>query len=123
MFGSSAPSTIPVNEVQQGYADTWDLGGSRWPLYSAQAFDPYAYVGTTTVVPLALLSAPPTYGQLDASSSNAYASGPQGGSQASALAQSQPWNPKNSPLVPTIIGIVVGLYLFHYLYYKDRRKK
>jgi hypothetical protein len=123
MFGATAVAGPPVNEVQQGYADTWDIGGSRWGMYSAQAFDPYSYVGTTTVVPMALLSAPPTYGQLDASTSAAYATGPGGGTQASTLAQSAPWNPKTSPLVPTIVAIVVGVYLFHYLYYKDRKRR
>lgn len=112
-------SGLVATEVQQGYADTWDVGGSRWPFYSADAFDPYAYVGTTTVVPMALLSAPPTYGQLDSSSAAYGGNAP----QSAMLAASAPWSPKSSPLVMIILALVVGLYMFHYLYYKDRRKR
>lgn len=111
-------ATLPVEEVQQGYSDTWNVGGSRWPFYSSDAFDPYAYVGTTTVVPMALLSAPPTYGQLDAASSNYGTNG-----AAARTASATPWNPGKSPLVPTIVALVVGVYLFHWLYYKDKRGK
>lgn len=111
-------NTLAVDEVQQGYADTWNIGGSRFPFYSEQAFDPYAYVGTTTVVPMALLSAPPTYGQLDAASASYGSTG-----AASRVANANPWNPGKSPLPMTIAALVVGVLVFHWLYYKDRRKK
>lgn len=116
---SRSSSVLPVEEVQQGYSDTWNIGGSRFAFYSEDAFDPYAYVGTTTVVPMALLSAPPTYGQLDA------ASGPNGvgaNGAASRTASANPWSPSKSPLVPTIAALVIGVYVFHWLYYKNRRK-
>lgn len=115
MRGSA--QALPVEEVQQGYSDTWNIGGSRFPLYSENAFDPYAYVGTTTVVPMALLSAPPTYGQLDAASSSYGTTG-----SAARNANSAPWNPGQSPLVPTLVALVVGVYIFHWLYYKNRKK-
>lgn len=116
MRGSA--NTLPVEEVQQGYADTWNIGGSRFPFYSEQAFDPYAYVGTTTVVPMALLSAPPTYGQLDSAAASYGSNG-----AAQRVANANPWHPGLSPLPLTIVGLVVGVFVFHWLYYKDRRKK
>jgi hypothetical protein len=108
---------LPVEEVQQGYADSWSIGGSRFPFYSQDAFDPYAYVGTTTVVPMALLSAPPTYGQLDASAANYGTTG-----SAARNASASPWNPGQSPLVPTVVALVIGVYVFHWLYYKNRKR-
>lgn len=110
-------SPLPVAQVQQGYANTVDIGGSRWPFYANDAFNPYAYVGTTTVVPEALLSAPPTYGQLNGN----YVNGamPTAGN----VAASNPWSPSTSPLVYVIVALVVGIYGFHYLYYKDRKRK
>lgn len=111
-------NALMVEEVQQGYADTWNIGGSRFPFYSEQAFDPYAYVGTTTVVPMALLSAPPTYGQLDSASAS-YGSAGRG----SRIANSAPWSPSKSPLPLTIAALVIGVVVFHWLYYKDRRRK
>jgi hypothetical protein len=109
---------LPVSEVQQGYADTWDIGGSRFPFWAQDAFDPWAYVGTTTVVPMALLSAPPTYGQLDSAAGSYGSSG-----SASRLASSNPWHPGKSPLVITLVALVVTLYAFHWLYYKGRGRR
>ncbi|MGH7239166.1 MAG: hypothetical protein ACREHG_03760 [Candidatus Saccharimonadales bacterium] len=109
---------LAVNEIQQGYANTLDIGGSRWAgTYAADAFDPYAYVGTTSVVPLAVLSAPPTYGQLD----SAYYGGSGGANLASSVAKSNPMSPVHSPVVLTIVALVVGLYMFHWLFYKGRK--
>lgn len=115
---AKASNALMVEEVQQGYADTWNIGGSRFPFYSEQAFDPYAYVGTTTVVPMALLSAPPTYGQLDSAAGSYGTTG-----AASRVANANPWHPGLSPLPLTIVGLVFGVLVFHWLYYKDRRKK
>jgi hypothetical protein len=114
--GTATPSgQLPIYEYQNGYADTWDIGGSRFGFYSSMAFDPDAYVGTSTVVPLAILSAPPTYGQL-----GGY--GPMATNAAASNAAAQPWNPKQSPLPLVILGIAVALYGLHWLYYKERRK-
>jgi hypothetical protein len=107
---------LDVYEQQEGYSDTWDIGGSRWSLYSESAFNPYSSVGTTTAVPLALLSAPPTYATLDGASANY---GPQGAS--SRAARTAPWSPKVSPLPWMIAGVVVAVYLFHYIYFKKDR--
>lgn len=115
---SPAPTAgLPVFEYQQGYADTWDVGGSRWPLWSSSAFDPDAYVGTTTVVPLAVLSAPPTYTQMG----GLY--GQVGDSPAMANAMANPWNPKHSPTPVVLVALALALYGIHYLYYKERRKR
>lgn len=119
MNGPTTTAGLPTFEYQQGYADTWDVGGSRFPFWSSMAFDPDAYVGTTTVVPLAVLSAPPTYGQM----------GGQGGtygnlsSPVAANAAANPWNPKHSPTPIIIVALALALYGLHWLYYKDRRKK
>lgn len=114
---SNRQGVLPVSEVQQGYNDTWDIGGSRWALYSDSAFDPYAYVGTTTVVPMALLSAPPTYGQLNSAAGQYGSNG-----AASRVASANPWSPVESPMVLTIVGLVLGIYAFHYLYYKKHKR-
>jgi hypothetical protein len=111
---------IPVNEWQQGYADTWDVGGSRFGLWAQSAFSPNSYVGTTTTVPLAVLSAPPTYSQLGGGSSTAAGLG--GYSPVASNAGANPWSPKHSPLPMVIVGFIVGLWGLHWLYYKDKRK-
>lgn len=107
-------STLPVTELQNGYQDTWDIGGSRWALYSAMAFDPDAYVGTTTTVPLAVLSAPPTYGQLGSGYQGAKANA------AATNAANNPWSFSQSPTILIIVALAVALYGIHWLYYKER---
>lgn len=107
-------AALPVYEYQNGYQDTFDIGGSRWGLWSSSAFDPDAYVGTTTVVPLAVLSAPPTYQNM----------GTYGGSQptpAVANAAGSPWSLKSSPTPLILVGLAIALYGLHWLYYKERR--
>ena len=110
-----AASQLPVYETQEGYADTWDVGGSRWSLYSSSAFDPDAYVGTTTVVPTAVLSIAPTY-------SNLGSYGAQQSNPGAMVAAADPWNPKHSPTPLVIVGLGFALYALHWLYYKERRK-
>jgi hypothetical protein len=118
MGGSS--NGLDVYETQEGYADTWDVGGSRYSFYANAAFDPQQYVGNTSAVPLALLSAPPTYATLDsAGGANGY--GPSGA--ASRTAAGSPFNPSASPLPWMIGGVIVAVYLFHYLYYRERRRR
>lgn len=109
-------ATLPVYEMQNGYADTWDVGGSRWPLYSSMAFDPDTYVGSTTVTPIAVLSVPPTYGQL------AGGSGAPGYDPLAQNAAAAPWNPKHSPTPLVLIGLAIALYGLHWLYYKEHRR-
>lgn len=109
-----ASQTLDIYEAQSGYDDTWDIGGSRWSLYSSMAFNPNAYVGTTTVAPLGLLSVPPTYDQLNTTSGQYGSSG-----QAAKLGSAYPFDPRAS-IVPWALGAVLVCIIFHKMYYKGR---
>lgn len=108
-----------IYEDLNGYEDTWDIGGSRFALWAESAFDPQAYTGTTSPVPLALLSVPPTYGNMDEMSQQ-YSPG----GMASSNAAAKPFSFVHSPTPYIIVGLLVGFYALHKLYYskKDRRK-
>src|ERR1700677_3286499 len=88
---------MPVYENEQGYVDTWGVGGDRFGFLPASMFSPTAVVGTTSPVPLALLSIPPTYNQLGTANAQYGQS-----TLAGTAGQSAPWNPKKS-LVPWVL--------------------
>lgn len=113
---SAAVAGWPTSEWENGYADTYMIGGSRFPLWAQMAFDPNAYVGTTQVSTLATLSAPPTYSQLG-SSNYAGMSNPM-----VANAGSNPWSPVQSPTPLILVALVLSLFALHWLYYKERRR-
>lgn len=112
----SAPAGLPIYENQEGYSDTWDVGGSRFALWSSSAFDPDSYVGTTTTVPLAVQSIPPTYGQLGPSGS---AGG--GYNPATQAAAANPFNAKLSPLPVTLVCLAIALLGVHFLYFHKKK--
>lgn len=110
-------AVMPISEVQNGYVDTWNIGGDRFSFLAGSMFSPQAYVGLTDTVPIGLLSVPPTYDQL---------SGMVGGmgqtyNNAGAIAAGSPWNPRKS-LVPWVLfGLIIGWLGVHHLYYKRHR--
>lgn len=114
-------NVMPIYENEQGYLDTWGVGGDRFSFLSSSMFAPNPFIGTTTLVPEALLSIPPSYNTINMMGSGgagAYgASGAAG--QAGAAA---PWNPSQS-LVPWVIfGLIFGLWGIHTLYYKKGKR-
>lgn len=114
---TQSTSGMQVYETQQGYVDTWGVGGDRFSFLPKAMFAPRPFVGTTSPVPLALLSAPPTYAQLTTVAGQYGANGAAG-----KLAGSDPWNPQKSLVPWVIIGILIGLWGIHSLYYKKGKK-
>lgn len=114
-MATTAPG-IPVSEYEDGYADTWNIGGSRFALWSEDAFDPQAYTGITSPVPLALLSIPPTYGEMDSVSQNYSGTG-----QASNNAGAAPFSFVHSPTPWIVVGLIVGFVALHKLYYSKKK--
>jgi hypothetical protein len=108
---------MPVYENEQGYIDTWGVGGDRFGFLSSSMFDPQPFVGTTNPVPEALLSIPPTYNQLGRAS-NAYGVG----SALPSAGSSAPWNPSQSLVPWVILGLILGVWGIHSLYFKKGRK-
>lgn len=110
---------MPVYEQEQGYVDTWGVGGDRFGFLSKSMFAPNPFIGTTTLVPEALLSIPPTYNQLGAGSVGAT----YGGGQAAAQAGANPWSPNASPLPWVILFLLLGVWGIHTLYFKKRGRR
>jgi hypothetical protein len=107
-----------VYENLSGYEDTWDIGGGRFPLYADSAFDPQAYTGTTSPVPLALLSIPPTYGEFNAmGEAGTYSA--QG--MANQNAAAAPFSFVHSPTPYIILGLIVGFFALHKLYFSKKK--
>lgn len=107
-------NTMPVYETEQGYIDTWGVGGDRFAFLPSSMFSPTAFLGTTDPSTLALLSIPPTYDQVG------YGVNGQGNS-AAARGASAPWNPKASIVPWVLAALVVGWFGIHRLYYHKHR--
>jgi hypothetical protein len=110
---------MPVYEQEQGYVDTWGVGGDRFGFLPSSMFHPDPFIGTTTLVPEALLSIPPTYSQLGPGGAlnTQYGNG-----QAASQASAAPWSPSVSPLPWTIAALIVAVFGVHWLYFRDKRK-
>lgn len=109
----------PTGEVGADYVQTAEVGGSRFATWAKSAFNPAGMVGVSTVTELASPTVPPTMSQM---TSSAYGEAP-GGSAAAAVASAAPFSPSESPLPWVIIGLIVGIFGIHRLYYADRRKR
>jgi hypothetical protein len=110
-----------IYENEQGYLDTWGIGGDRFSFLPSTMFAPNPLVGTTTLVPEALLSIPPSYGNINMLGSGGAAGYASQGSAARAGAAA-PWNPTQSIVPWVIFGLIVGLWGIHVLYYKKGKK-
>ena len=110
-----------VSESANGYEDTWNIGGSRFSLWASSAFDPDTYVGTTTVVPTAVLSIAPTYSNLAAGVGGTYAGAPGGDVVAAGQAAQNPMSLQKSP-TPIVLGsLLIAVVGIHWLYYRERK--
>lgn len=103
--------------VQQGYIDTVGVGGDRFGFLPKSMMQPTMFVGTSNPVPLALLSIPPTYGQLTSVAGNY--SGP--GAVAN-VAGANPWHPGKSLVPWVILGLLISVWGIHTLYFKKRKR-
>ena len=106
-------SGLPVVGVGSGYAQTVDIGGSRFPIWGASAFNPMGMTASTTATTYATPSVPAVYG----SQPSQYT-----GASSSMLASMDPWSTSASSLPLVIVGLVVSVFLIWHLYYRDRRK-
>ncbi|MGH7239269.1 MAG: hypothetical protein ACREHG_04280 [Candidatus Saccharimonadales bacterium] len=109
--------TVPVySQSQQGYVNTVGVGGDRFSFLPSSMFNPRPLVGVTNPVPLALLSVPPTYGQLGTLAGN-------GRGNIAATAGANPWSPSAS-LVPWVIfALIISVLGMHWLYYRKRARR
>lgn len=114
---AQAQNVMPVYGNEQGYLETWGIGGDRFAMFPQSMFHPQALVGTTDPSTLAVLSIPPTYDQLGHGYGQAY------GPSAQATAHNDPWNPKASLVPWVILALVIGWFGIHRLYYKKGRRK
>ncbi len=105
--------------LEYGQGDTWQVGGSRFALFSNYAFNPIGYGPTAQGIPYALPSVPPVYGQ---------GGGGQGGSNdgmmgnAVVAAASKPFSVKWSPLPYVLGGIFAAVLALHWLHWSEPRK-
>lgn len=114
----TATAAMPIYEVEQGYVDTWGVGGDRFGFLPQSMFYPQPYIGTTSPVPLAVLSIPPTYNQLNSANSDYGVA--TAGARAGAAA---PWSPSQSLVPWVLVGLIVGFLGVHYLYFDKKRRK
>ncbi len=110
-MGRNAPAVL-----EYGQGDTWQVGGSRFALFSNYAFNPVGYGPTAEQIPYALPSVPPVYGQgataLGGSGSDTLA--------AASMAASNPLHPKWSPLPFVLVGIFAAVLSLHWLHWKEK---
>jgi hypothetical protein len=114
-----ASSWSDVGEVGSpgSYVQTFQVGGSRWPTWAQSAFNPIGLVGRSNVQAASDPTVPPLVTQVGAGSMGVGSAMPSAGDIASA----NPWNPKASPLV-FVVGGVLLIVVFHHLYYRRGRK-
>ena len=101
--------------VEYGQGDTWQVGGSRFALFSNYAFNPIGYGPTAEQIPYALPSVPPVYGQ-----GSSFGGDMGGQTQAAMLAAGAPLHPKYSPLPWVLGGILVAVLSLHWLHWKEK---
>jgi hypothetical protein len=91
---------------QANDSNTWQIGGSRFPLYTAGLiYGSYGFGGTQTPASFATPSVPPIYqqaGQFTPMSNQA---------------AQQPYNLKQSPLLWVVGGALVAVLALHYLHW------
>jgi hypothetical protein len=109
---------MPVYENEQGYIDTWGIGGDRFSFLPQSMFTPAPFVGTTSPTTLGLLSIPPTYNQLQIANQQAYG----GGSLASQQGAAAPFDPRKSLVPWVVVGLLLGVWGIHQMYYKGRHR-
>ncbi len=101
--------------LEYGQGDTWQVGGSRFALFSNYAFNPVGYGPTAEQVPYALPSVPPVYGQGTSLGGDSGAT-----MQQAMIATASPLHPKFSPLPWVIGGIFVAVLALHWLHWHER---
>src|ERR1700740_1056841 len=96
--------------LEYGQGDTWQVGGSRFALFSNYAFNPIGYGPTAQGIPYALPSVPPVYGQ----GGGGQGGGMDGANTSAIVAASQrPFSAKWSPLPYVLGGIFAAVLLLH----------
>jgi hypothetical protein len=111
MANGTVPTTfLPANG---DFVETVDIGGSRFPFWSARAFNPAGQVGATTTTTLATLSVPPTYSAMGGGTGYATMG-------AATQASGAPWSPSASPLPWTLGLLILALLIAHQLYFRRR---
>ncbi len=109
-----------VDVMEYGQGDTWQVGGSRFALFSNYAFNPIGYGPTAQGIPYALPSVPPVYGQQGGGQGGAMGAGD---TQAIMAASSNPFHPKWSPLPYVLGGIFAAVLLLHWLHWSTPRER
>ena len=95
-----ATPRFPYALTGSGLTKTSDIGGSRFGQWSVGAFSPTSYVATTTRMPVAQLSVPPTYANLSSMGVNS--------NPVKARAGSGPaWSPKSGSFWVIVAGVAI----------------
>ncbi len=101
--------------LEYGQGDTWQVGGSRFALFSNYAFNPVGYGPTEQQIPYALPSVPPVYGQTSLG-------GDSGATvQAATMATQKPLSGRWSPLPYVLVGIFAAVLGLHWLHWSDKK--
>lgn len=99
---------------QSSDGNTYQIGGSRFPLYDANLmFGAYGTGGTSSPAPYATPSVPPILGQTGQVSPM---SNPAASSNSAAL------HPRLSPLPWVVGGLIGAVLLLHWLHWHDEKK-
>lgn len=101
--------------LEYGQGDTWQVGGSRFALFSNYAFNPVGYGPLAEQLPYALPSVPPVYGQGTALGGDSGAT-----QQAAMIGAAAPLSPRWSPLPWVLGGAVVAVVGLHFLHWAER---
>lgn len=102
-----------VNTTDQAMtSNTWQIGGSRFPLYDSNLmYGAYGYGGTTTPASYATPSVPPIYSQAGQFT------------PMSNTAAQAPFSVTKSPLVLVIVGAFIAVAGLHWLHWHKSEEK
>jgi hypothetical protein len=80
-------------------------------------FAPYS-----AVAPAGPLTIPPTVGMMTPAGGGTLTGTADSNSQAVANAKADPFNPRTSPVVPAIVGLVVAMWALHAIHFREAGK-
>ena len=104
-------------------ATTTVVNGNRFAVPDHNQWFPVGYGPSTTGVPQVSPTMPPFLGGSPTNNSMIEQVGGYGtagnNAMATSVANSNPWNPKLSPVLPAIVGLLVALVLLRHIHWRE----